>query len=122
MSHTPQPEPTRVESSGIGHSYYDDVGENPLAINALLGAEVRRRLVHFFLVDADPDHAYNKSEIAEKTGMARSSVVDHIDQLVQFGVLRTKGENRLRYLVSQDATTDQLKQLNELLVENFRSS
>jgi hypothetical protein len=83
--------------------YVDAEVESMLHLSYLFDSSVRVDLIDWFLTDA-PEQAISKSEIARKCDdVSRNSVAKHIDLLVEYGVVATEGEKRLRYKPAIDS-------------------
>lgn len=100
----------------------DEREERPLPLMHLLASPARKKLVEYFLDEAD-DRPKSKSEIARETDSSRTTVIKHIDDLVRFGLVRTEGEERLRYAPAVESNTYQLLQkTNNALFEAYTQS
>lgn len=60
--------------------------EDPSGWMRLVRYETTRFLVDA-LLEAPPGMAFNKSELSRRTGMSRNSIQDHVDLLVDLGVV-----------------------------------
>lgn len=94
--------------------------QSPLA--ALFASDSRQLLVEWAcdVYARGDDDFYNKSEISEMTGLSRQSVFEHVDTLVDFGVLEQTGENRKRYRPNDEtAICAMLMDVNGILYDYY---
>ena len=56
------------------------------------------------LLDSSAYREFNKSELAEQAGVSRQSVIRHVGQLVELGILEpVEGTNPTRYRFNQES-------------------
>lgn len=79
-----------------------------LPLSYVMDTKARRRLIDFFLTDAAEDKPLTKAEISRKTDSSPTTIIKHIDTLVEFGIVETVGENRERYLPATDTESFQV--------------
>jgi hypothetical protein len=93
---------------------------HPLPLNYLFETPTRRKLIDWVLDDADPDRKYYKSDVGEAIGIKRQTVADHIDVLVDFGLVEQHGERKPRYSPNADSPLlAGLRDLSELAYDEF---
>lgn len=83
-----------MSNADIRQSYED----RPTPLRYLYESPARQQLVDFFLElartwdeDSDP---LTKKDIVEVTGMQRKSVIEHIDTLIEMGIVKKNTEHR----------------------------
>lgn len=83
----------------------------------LLEATGTRKLVQFFLTEADPDRSYSKNAIREESNVGYNSVTKYTDDLADTGLLaRVEGPRSDQYRVRPDSPlANYLTALNEAL-------
>jgi len=115
-----------VEVDDLLRSYTskDVGGKVGSALTDLYGGESRRILTDYFIrlgVESDEYELMSKSGIYEDTGVARKTIIDNIDVLVEYGILYEDTEfSYSRYKPDPDSDTfNGLVETNIALVEAF---
>lgn len=86
----------------------------------LFGKPARTKLVSVFVDERDRD--LSVSELARQAGVARSTVYDHLDQLVELGIVvetRNTGPSTRYQLNSESEIADTLYQLDGLVLQKL---
>jgi len=76
---------------------------------ALFGTPARTKLLSVLVAERGRD--LSKSELARQAGIARSTVYDHLDDLVRLGVVEhreTQGGHSTRYQLDEDSPIAEL--------------
>jgi DNA-binding transcriptional ArsR family regulator len=88
-------------------------------IDELFAATGRQRLVQHFLTGTDPEESYSLNKIAERSGINFRTVRDHIDVLVEVGMVEeVEGSRGTEYSLEPEAEVVAfLGELNEAIYE-----
>lgn len=106
----------------IGPRRIDDESDEdtrPLPLEDLLGSPARMKLTIYFL--DYPDMGWKtKTGIADDTDSSRATIIKHIDALVEYGIVKTRGNERLQYAPYVESTVYQaLQDINQALYHNY---
>ena len=86
----------------------------------LFGQPGRTKLISVFVDERDND--LNVSELARQAGVARSTVYDHLDDLVELGIIeetRETGPSTRYQLDKEDEIAELLSRLDGLLLKRL---
>jgi DNA-binding transcriptional ArsR family regulator len=82
----------------------------------------RQRIARFFLTKARPSESYSMNAISNESGVKNSTVSNHIDTLVDSGLVdAVEGSRGTEYTLNEDSDLNQyLRELNELLYATYQ--
>lgn len=84
LEETTPSEPQRTEDPSIQHGGDSD---RPLPLTFLTQSKNHRELLDYFLTADIPDEGYNKTKIAEESGVSTNGIRRHIDTFLDFGIV-----------------------------------
>lgn len=102
----------------------DDIIDYPSPVHDLYRTDSRQTLADFFIKIGDEWNggakSLSKSEIMEKTGLTRRSIIDHIGTLIELGIVEVvEGDRYNRYKPAIDNPAyEALHAANEELYKN----
>lgn len=84
----------------------------------------RRKLSDFFLTQAEDDESYSKNALSEKAGMNYKTVMDHIDALIEAGMVEeVEGNRGTEYKIDPESEiVEYCYLLNEYLAEQYKEN
>lgn len=116
---TPSPETT--DSATHGNEKKKELMGSPTYVTHLFNSEGRRALIEwaFRKIEEGDTDDYSKSAITEQTGIMRNTIINHIDILVEYGIIEEVGSDaRPRYKAPEDETViTALMEMNAVLAE-----
>lgn len=109
--------PLEVESEGKA------VDDRPLPLTLITQTKNHRELLDYFLTADIPDEGYNKSTIADQSGVSANGIRRHIDVFLAFGIVEEttdEGARITRYTTNPDNDVHRMLRLaNDTLANNF---
>jgi len=91
-------------------------------LSELFAFKGRQSLVQFYLTKADPEQSYSMNGIARESSVKNATVSDHIDVLVDAGLVdAVEGTRSTEYQLDVGSSLYQyLHELNEVLYETYQ--
>jgi predicted transcriptional regulator len=89
----------RVEEGGYSRLYPRGTTESERVLFAVVRSETDRRILSSLVTNL----ALSSKELGDRTGLAKSTVSEHISELVRVGIIRTRqiGETSISYELKQ---------------------
>jgi len=97
--------------------------DRPLPLAVLTQTKNHRELLDYFLTADIPEDGYNKTKIAEQSGVSTNGIRRHIDTFLEFGIveLTTSADVHIkRYTTNKDSEVHRaLRNANNVLARTF---
>jgi len=88
----------------------------------LFDSPARRKLITFFLDEADPEETYTKYALAEELGVSYNALRDHMPILFRHDIIgKQEGSRSDEYFIAESPLTEFLRMLNESLSVGLQS-
>jgi|GEM_PF-6947935 len=110
------------DKPALTDEHSDTRDEQPLPLNLLTQTKNHRDLLYYFLSTDIPDRGYNKTTIAEESGVSANGIRRHIDVFLSSGIVKetTSPDARItRYTNNPESELHtELVNVNNILISN----